>query len=266
MRGTGLAGGIITRGQPAYCHEDPCRRFALQGKKDPGGMKTGLCTGIRLPGDTLREGERGFFQYPQTGWYAGGLPHGIRLFPDVRVPEPQVSCCQRNTRRYLPESAGALWSACRKRWVIMVWERRMRRFAWVLFAVMWLPLAFVIWSAVTDAEEPPFRAMILFFVLMVLFMVLLFGSFAVGSYEKKRIRISGTEAKATILSVSETGMRLNDQPIVRIALEVQPPYDSRFVATAEYVLSYGDLSGLEEGRQVRVYYREDTREVALADL
>ena len=148
----------------------------------------------------------------------------------------------------------------------MVWEKRMRRFAWVLFFVMWVPLAAVIWSAVTDTEEPPVEALVLFFGLMVLFVILLIGSFGIGSLEKDRIKRSGIPAKATILSVTETGTTINDKPLVRIELEVQPPYDSRFVATVEYILPYPVLQELHAGKKISVFYLEETKEVALADL
>lgn len=142
----------------------------------------------------------------------------------------------------------------------------MRRFAWVLFFLMWFPLAFVIYAAVTETGEPPVEALVLFFGLMMLFAILLIGSFGIGSLEKDRIKRSGIPAKATILSVSETGTTINDQPLVRIELEVQPPYDSRFAAVVEYILPYADRQGLQAGKKVPVFYLEDTKEVALADL
>lgn len=141
----------------------------------------------------------------------------------------------------------------------------MRRSAWVLFFLMWFPLAFVVYAAVTEAGEPPLEALVLFFGLMVLFAILLAGSFAVGSLEKDRIRRNGIPAKATILSVTGTGTTVNDRPLMRIELEVQPPYDSRFTATAEYILSDQDLEDLVAGKKVQVFYLEDTKEVALAD-
>lgn len=141
----------------------------------------------------------------------------------------------------------------------------MRRFAWVLFFLMWFPLAFIVYAAVTETEEPPVQALVLFFGLMMLFAILLIGSFGIGSLEKDRIKRSGIPAKATIRSISETGTTINDQPLVRIELDVQPPYDSRFTATVEYILSYLVLQDLQVGREVPVYYLEDTKEVALAD-
>lgn len=149
----------------------------------------------------------------------------------------------------------------------MVWDTRVRRLGWVCFALMWVALGFVIYSAVTDREMAPFGTPLrLFFVLLALFFVFLFGSFAVGKFEKEHIRRTGMPAKATIVSVWDTGTRLNDQPLVRIELDVQPPYDSRFTTTVEYVMSYSDLQHLQPGGRVPVYYIEGTTDVALADL
>jgi len=148
----------------------------------------------------------------------------------------------------------------------MVWEKRVRRIAWVCFALMGVPLVFVVFAAVTDTEEPPVTALVLLFSLCILFAILLFGSFGIGRREKERIKITGIPAKATIISVSETGTTVNDQPLVRIELEVQPPYDFRFVTTVEYILPYSAIPQMQPGNKVPVYYMEGTTEVALADL
>ncbi len=87
-----------------------------------------------------------------------------------------------------------------------------------------------------------------------------------AGFEKENIKKKGILAKAVILNVAETGTRLNDQPLLKIELEVQPPYDSRFTTTVEYVMSYSDMFQLEPGKKVPVYYIDGTTEVALADL
>lgn len=148
----------------------------------------------------------------------------------------------------------------------MVWEKRVRRLSWVFFFLMWIALGFVIVAALTDEDEPPVAALVFFFGMCVLFAVLQFGSFTLGRFEKENIKKKGIPAKAVILSISETGTRLNEQPLLKIELEVQPPYDSRFVTTVEYVMSYSDMSQLEPGKKIPVYYIDGTTEVALADL
>ncbi len=130
---------------------------------------------------------------------------------------------------------------------------------------MGIALGFVVFAALTDEDEPPVAAMILFFGLCLLFAILQFGSFTIGQFEKENMKKKGIMAKAVILSVTETGTRLNDQPLLKIELEVQPPYDSRFTTTVEYVMSYSDRSQLEPGKKIPVYYFDGTTEVALAD-
>ena len=106
----------------------------------------------------------------------------------------------------------------------MVWEKRVRRFSWVFFFFMWIALGFVIFAALTDEDEPPVAALVFFFGMCILFVILQFGSFTVGRLEKENIKKKGIPAKALILSISETGTRLNDQPLLKTELEVHPPF------------------------------------------
>jgi hypothetical protein len=148
----------------------------------------------------------------------------------------------------------------------MVWEERLRRISWVFFLLMWIPLGVVVYSAVTEAEDPPVEALAAVFLFVILFAVLQIGSFGIGWLEKEKIRKKGIPAKATILSVTDTGTMVNNQPLLKIGLEVQPPYDSRFVATVEYIVPYSFLPQVQPGNTLQVFYLEDTKEVAIADL
>lgn len=148
----------------------------------------------------------------------------------------------------------------------MVWEQRVRRTSWIFFILMWIPLAGVVWSAITGSEEPPFPAIAALFLSVILFAVFQAGSFGIGWLEKEKIRKKGIPAKATVLTVSDTGTMVNNQPLLRIGLEVQPPYDSRFVATVEYIVPYSFLPQVQPGNTLQVFYREDTKDVAIADL
>lgn len=148
----------------------------------------------------------------------------------------------------------------------MVWERRFRLLSWVFFVVMWVPLAFVIYAAVTEEPEPPLFAIAAFVICMITFSLLQVGSFLVGAQEKRSIRQNGISAKATIRSVADTGTMINNQPLLRIDLEVQPPYDERFTATVEYVVPYSSLPQVQPGNTVHVFYLEGTNEVAIDGL
>ncbi len=64
----------------------------------------------------------------------------------------------------------------------MVWEKRVRRLSWIFFFLMWIALGFVFFAAVTDEDEPPVTALVLFVGLCLLFAILLFGSFTIGRF------------------------------------------------------------------------------------
>lgn len=149
----------------------------------------------------------------------------------------------------------------------MAWEERVRLLSWVVFTVMWIPLAIMISTAVTGGDEENIAfAIIPFFVLCILFALLLVGSFGIGRLEKDNIRKKGIPANATIISVMDTGWLINNQPKLCMELDVHPPCDSAFRTTVEYVVPHPFLPQLQPGTTVKVYYIEGTTEVALAGL
>jgi hypothetical protein len=151
-------------------------------------------------------------------------------------------------------------------WIFMAWEKCIRSVLWV-FIIMWIPLGFLIYQAVTDGDRDSIGiATGLFFFLCIVFTILLVGSFGIGSLEKEEIKKKGIAAKATIVSVTDTGTMINNQPQLRIELDVQPPYDSRFRKTVEYVVLYSFLPQVQPGNTIPIYYLEETKGVALADL
>jgi len=148
----------------------------------------------------------------------------------------------------------------------MVWDQHLRRLSWAFFFLMWPAVGLVVYAAIMEEPEPPLPAIAALFTCVMLFALLQAGSFFVGWREKEWIRAKGVPAKATILNVEGTGTRINNLPLLRIELEVQPPYDSRFRVTVEYLVPYSALPQVQPGRIVRVHYLEDTKEVALDGL
>ena len=148
----------------------------------------------------------------------------------------------------------------------MVWEKRVRFLSWICFGLILVPLAVVVYSAAAETEEAPVIALALLFTFSILFAVLRVASLVIRGIEKENIKKKGIAAKATIISVSDTGTMINNQPQLSIELEVQPPYDSQFRVTVEYIVPYSALPQVQPGRTVRVFYIEETKEVALADL
>ena len=57
-----------------------------------------------------------------------------------------------------------------------------------------------------------------------------------------------------------------NEPEYLFDLDVQPPYEPRFVTTVEYVVPYAALTRIQPGRIVQVRYIEGTMQAALTGL
>lgn len=145
----------------------------------------------------------------------------------------------------------------------MTWEKRIRLIAWGCFILMLIPLGVVIGAAVTDADEPPVPAIILFCMLCILFAFFVVVSFGFHSPEPGMILEKGVPVKATIISVSDTGTLVNNRPLLRIELNVHLPSRSMYVKTVVDVIPFSLLPQLQPGNTISVLYRADTGEVSL---
>ena len=72
----------------------------------------------------------------------------------------------------------------------------------------------------------------------------------------------GIEADAVLLNIEQTGVYVNNQPQVKLQLQVHPPTGRNFVSEAVEVLSLLDISRLRTGSALKVKYnRANTKEV-----
>src|SRR5205085_6123916 len=55
--------------------------------------------------------------------------------------------------------------------------------------------------------------------------------------KKKKILSEGAQARAVVLNVQDTGMTINDNPRVKLTLQVQPEGDAPFEATKKATVS-----------------------------
>ncbi len=75
-----------------------------------------------------------------------------------------------------------------------------------------------------------------------------------GRLRTERITEHGLTATARVISLRDTGNRVNGQPVAAIALEVQPPGGAAFSATAETVVTAINAMQVQPGKQVSVRY------------
>lgn len=80
----------------------------------------------------------------------------------------------------------------------------------------------------------------------------------------RRLTRSGAEAEAIILSIERTGRYIDNEPMVKLVLKVQPAARINFVTEVREVITVMDLSQLRTGTILKVRYNPaNTREVML---
>ena len=149
-------------------------------------------------------------------------------------------------------------------------SKTMRKLGWWTFALMWIPFLSLISLSPGDhawTELPQLTRYCLGVsgVLGVTSTILLVGAPIVSAIHNRSILINGLPAQATILKLSDTGTTINDNPVVRLLLEVQPPDRSPFQAETERLISRLETSQFQRGTVVQVKYDPDSRAVALLD-
>jgi hypothetical protein len=85
----------------------------------------------------------------------------------------------------------------------------------------------------------------------------------INAVNNRSIRVKGESAEAIILKISETGMSINDDPVVKFVLDVGPAGQPRFQAEAEQLVSRLDIPQLQPGKIVQVKYDRNSGAVVL---
>ncbi len=148
----------------------------------------------------------------------------------------------------------------------------MRRAGWAAFTLMWIPFTtlMVSMAGMPDGEyawgELPLLARYSIVTMSLFFastFILLFGAPAVSALVNRSVLAKGEVAEAKILSISDTGMTINNSPVVRLLLEVQPSNGPSFQAETERLISRLQIPLIQPGAMVKVKYDPDTQAVAL---
>jgi hypothetical protein len=152
--------------------------------------------------------------------------------------------------------------------------KQMRRWGWISFLVMGAGyLIFFIVMMTTmpyggyNFDELPVIARYSLLVGLALTaptLILIIGSNAARISANRALQKNGLRADARILSIKDTGTRINRSPVIRLMLEVRPPNQPIFEAETERLLSILDIPNLQPGNIIQVKYNPDSREVAIA--
>jgi len=93
--------------------------------------------------------------------------------------------------------------------------------------------------------------------------ILLLASFGLGSLSNRAVLARGLPAEAAILEIADTGTTINNDPLVRLTLEVRPPGGPPFQAHTERVIPRLQIPQIQPGAIVHVMYDPASKAVAL---
>lgn len=88
--------------------------------------------------------------------------------------------------------------------------------------------------------------------MLALMFFIIYRAFIKPSMDYNRLLKIGIRGTGTILSVTETGTRINNQPLCKIELQVEIPGQPVYVATTKRVISYFQITQFQQGTQVHV--------------
>jgi hypothetical protein len=80
------------------------------------------------------------------------------------------------------------------------------------------------------------------------------GSLMMMSARMNRILQTGESAQATILDMQHTGVRVNQQPMIKFRLQVQPNYGEIYEAETRRIVPFGMMGRLAIGMVIPVKY------------
>jgi hypothetical protein len=151
-------------------------------------------------------------------------------------------------------------------------SQTLRRVGWWAFYLMWLPFAGIFigmfsipsgdyaWSELPLLARGSIVGTGFFFVVSMLCLV---GAPLAGWLQSRSVLMNGQPAEAKILKVWDTGTTINNNPVVRMLLEVHPPGGVLFQAEAERLIPRLQVPQVQPGALVQVRYDPDSHAVAL---
>jgi len=151
----------------------------------------------------------------------------------------------------------------------MTWDTTMRKVAWACFGLMWVALAIFIIRHPRDPTPEDMYPVFAFLTLLIAFIILLgistIGPLIIAWRESRFVRQQGTLVPAVIRDLTDTGIRINNQQMLEIALTVHPPYEPMFSATVRKVIPYSSIPQVQPGTQLQIWHIPGTTLVALPE-
>jgi len=166
-------------------------------------------------------------------------------------------------------------------------SRSMRTANWLkilgvlCFLVLWIPFAMIMITgplsiAICGPEQAAagqtniFWQMTPWVILTIAFgvgaTVFFIGSLIASGMSNILIEAKGQDAVAEILSINDTGTRINDNPVINFSLRVRPMFQPEFLGQARRTISIIELPQYQPGKTVRVKFVPGKEQVAIVGL
>lgn len=96
------------------------------------------------------------------------------------------------------------------------------------------------------------------------FASLVFVPMALRAYHTNQVLAQGLPAAARVVDLTNTGNVINNLPVYRIALQVQPPGQAPFTVAVQRALDGSNIQAFTPGRTLNVKYNpQDHSQVAI---
>ena len=151
----------------------------------------------------------------------------------------------------------------------------------VCFLILWLPFAMImitgplsiaIWGPeqMAAGQTNVFWQMTPWVILTIALgagaTVFFIASLIAGGMSNILIEAKGQDAEAEILTIKDTGSRINDDPVITFSLRVRPTTQPEFVGQARRTISIVELPQYQPGKVVKVKYVPGKEQVAIVGL
>jgi len=138
---------------------------------------------------------------------------------------------------------------------------------WKLFALSWIPFigifSYVFYPV--DAALPPISlyCMVISMFMMIGGIVLILMSLSTDAGTNRKIRQTGEKGQAIVVSVEDSGTRINDHFVLNVGLRIAPAFGPAFDTTATQVVPIYHMAQVQKGNVINVLYLKDTQEAVI---
>lgn len=138
---------------------------------------------------------------------------------------------------------------------------------WRLFALSWIPFIGIFSYVLYPVEEwlPPVSVvcLVLSLSMMIGGIVLILFSLSARTRRNDTVRQTGEQGNAVVLSVADSGTRINDHFVLNVGLRITPTFGPAFETIASQVVPIYHMVQIQKGNTVSVRYLQETREAVI---